>query len=519
MPSPRLGPRLPQRRPRPVRRRGPLFLGPRRRAGQARRPPDRARRGRRRAAGPARRRGAAAAVRTTAAGNQCSSATSPPSPGRDFDRAAARACSARAAGRARAAARVVDSCRPGLGKVDRAALPVAAARSRSAEADGAELNLSGTRMARPSTGRAVLGSRGPGPDADFFAHGGGSLSAAHSSRCCASATRRSPSPTSTPTRGSAPWPTAATSRGRRTRRQERTVRPTPRGRSSSRRCWACRSVLVGLRWLTCPWPPTTCSRLRRVRAWAPRCPGGGCARPGWCFISPAGRMAVCRRRGPPAARGVRPAATRAAGACSCGCGPPSVRRRVAPSRWPARRGSPTTRRPRRQDRPGVDLHSLPPITGMLTLGAGATSSPRSTSSGYWIDGDVVHIGPVRIGARDRRRAQHAGARRPRRRARGRAGLRRARRGPGRAAGGRVAGERRGKARHRGRTRPPAPGVGWLWSPASPRRPPSSAALPFVGLPSRPARRLRRASGGTRPRCAAAAARLALPSRWRPWRGS
>ncbi|XVX19059.1 Pls/PosA family non-ribosomal peptide synthetase [Actinomycetota bacterium] len=50
-------------------------------------------------------------------------------------------------------------------------------------------------------------------------------------------------------------------------------------------------------------------------------------------------------------------------------------------------------------RPGVDLHTLPPLTGMLTIGQGASIEPEVDLSGYWVDGDVVHIGPIAIGAR------------------------------------------------------------------------------------------------------------------------
>lgn len=48
---------------------------------------------------------------------------------------------------------------------------------------------------------------------------------------------------------------------------------------------------------------------------------------------------------------------------------------------------------------GVDLHSVPPVTGMLRIGNGASIEPEVDLSGYWIDGDVVRIGAVRIGAR------------------------------------------------------------------------------------------------------------------------
>ena len=46
----------------------------------------------------------------------------------------------------------------------------------------------------------------------------------------------------------------------------------------------------------------------------------------------------------------------------------------------------------------VDLHSLPPVTGMLTIGFGASVEPEVDLSGYWIDGDVLRVGAVRIGA-------------------------------------------------------------------------------------------------------------------------
>ncbi|MEU1970720.1 Pls/PosA family non-ribosomal peptide synthetase [Microbacterium sp. NPDC019599] len=47
--------------------------------------------------------------------------------------------------------------------------------------------------------------------------------------------------------------------------------------------------------------------------------------------------------------------------------------------------------------PDVDMHTLPPITGMLEVGEGASIEPEVDLSGYWIDGDLVRIGPVRIG--------------------------------------------------------------------------------------------------------------------------
>ena len=46
----------------------------------------------------------------------------------------------------------------------------------------------------------------------------------------------------------------------------------------------------------------------------------------------------------------------------------------------------------------VDLHTLPPVTGLLRVGEGAAIEPEVDLSGYWIDGETVRIGGIRIGA-------------------------------------------------------------------------------------------------------------------------
>jgi non-ribosomal peptide synthetase-like protein len=48
--------------------------------------------------------------------------------------------------------------------------------------------------------------------------------------------------------------------------------------------------------------------------------------------------------------------------------------------------------------PGVDLHSVPPVTGMLSIGERAAVEPEVDLAGYWLDGDVLRIGRIRIGA-------------------------------------------------------------------------------------------------------------------------
>ena len=46
---------------------------------------------------------------------------------------------------------------------------------------------------------------------------------------------------------------------------------------------------------------------------------------------------------------------------------------------------------------GVDLHSAPPVTGWLTLGHRSSIEPEVDLTGHWIDGDVFHVGPITIG--------------------------------------------------------------------------------------------------------------------------
>ncbi|GAC1382177.1 MAG: non-ribosomal peptide synthetase [Marmoricola sp.] len=45
---------------------------------------------------------------------------------------------------------------------------------------------------------------------------------------------------------------------------------------------------------------------------------------------------------------------------------------------------------------GVSLHSAPPVTGMLRIGAGASIEPEVDLTGHWLDGDRLHIGRIVI---------------------------------------------------------------------------------------------------------------------------
>ncbi|MFC7489889.1 MULTISPECIES: Pls/PosA family non-ribosomal peptide synthetase [unclassified Knoellia] len=46
----------------------------------------------------------------------------------------------------------------------------------------------------------------------------------------------------------------------------------------------------------------------------------------------------------------------------------------------------------------VDLHSVPPVTGMLELGEGASIEPEVDLRGHWIDGAKFIVGPIRVRA-------------------------------------------------------------------------------------------------------------------------
>ncbi|ADG97298.1 non-ribosomal peptide synthetase [Segniliparus rotundus DSM 44985] len=46
---------------------------------------------------------------------------------------------------------------------------------------------------------------------------------------------------------------------------------------------------------------------------------------------------------------------------------------------------------------GVDLHAIPPVTGMLAIGQRSCVEPEVDLRGHWLDGDVFHLGEIVIG--------------------------------------------------------------------------------------------------------------------------
>ncbi|CAN1545326.1 NRPS_term_dom, non-ribosomal peptide synthetase terminal domain of unknown function [Mycobacteriaceae bacterium] len=286
------------------------------------------------------------------------------------------------------------------GKVDRDALPWPAPGHE--DHDGPELG--GTMGWLAGLWRDVLGATVDGPEADFFALGGGSLSAA---QLVVALRGRYPGMTVAqlydhPRLGSLagflddidqrnPAPVAVT---------PRTVAPTPLSTQFAQvLLTAPLATLTGLQWVTwlalinnivsgiypLPW-------LVPVSWWLI---GGAFA----AFITPLGRMGIAVVGARILVRNLKPGSYRRGG---------SEHMRV----WLAERLADASGAENQAGAPwlvyyaralgnsvgkGVDLHSAPPVTGMLTLGDRSSVEPEVDLSGHWIDGDEFHVGPITIG--------------------------------------------------------------------------------------------------------------------------
>uniref|UniRef100_UPI0005848EBB Pls/PosA family non-ribosomal peptide synthetase n=1 Tax=Nocardia araoensis TaxID=228600 RepID=UPI0005848EBB len=181
---------------------------------------------------------------------------------------------------------------------------------------------------------------------------------------------------------------------------DRTVRPTPPlAQAAQVLATIPLTTLTGLQWLT--W----LAIVGNIAAWSGSLPWLPQLSWWWTlvafllFISPLGRMAICVAGARLLLRGVRPGRYPRGG---------SVHLRL----WAAVRLSEASGAENLSGAPwmvpfaralgakigrGVDLHSLPPVTGMLELGDGCSVEPEVDLSGYWIDGDVVHLGPITVG--------------------------------------------------------------------------------------------------------------------------
>lgn len=282
------------------------------------------------------------------------------------------------------------------GKVDRAALPWPLPNVDT-PAEDAELTVTEAWLAEQWAD--LLGTPVTGPDADFFLNGGGSLAAAQ----LVSRIRERYAAGSVgdiyqnPTLGALARTLDASSTGGP---EAGEVRPVPRRTGFAQMLLMLPLLgVAGLRWgvvaaavsnllgnvLGLPWAPT-------VSWWWVAL--------GWLLaLSPPGRIVIAAGGARLLLRGLRPGAYPRGG---------GVHLRL----WTAERlaelsgatslaGAWLTYYARALGvRIGddVDLHALPPVTGMLRLGKGCAVEPEVDLSGHWLDGDRLHIGAVRVGA-------------------------------------------------------------------------------------------------------------------------
>ncbi len=282
------------------------------------------------------------------------------------------------------------------GKVDRDALPW----PPPGETEEAAPDLGGTMGWLAGLWRDVLAAPIEGPEADFHALGGGSLSAA---QLVAAMRQRYPQVTVAdlydhPRLGSLagyldeldPPPQVET----------RVVRPTSRLTQAVQVALSLPfATLTGMQWVV--WLALVNNVIAELH------PVGWTATINWwwiavgfvLFITPLGRMGIAVLCARMLLAGLEPGTYRRGG---------PVHLRV----WLAERLAEASGAENQAGAPwlvyyaralgnkvgkGVDLHSAPPVTGMLTVGHRASVEPEVDLSGHWIDGDHFHVGRISVG--------------------------------------------------------------------------------------------------------------------------
>jgi non-ribosomal peptide synthetase-like protein len=283
------------------------------------------------------------------------------------------------------------------GKVDRNALPWP---PPGAGPDDEEPDLAGTMGWLAGLWRDVLGAAIEGPEADFFALGGGSLSAA---QLVAVLRQRYPQLTVAqlmdhPRLGSLAGfldeldPPIAV--------EPRVVKPTPVTTQAAQVALSVPlATLTGLQWVT--WLALVNNVVLALH------PVPWLVPVNWwlvivafiVFITPIGRMSIAVLFAQMLLSALKPGTYRRGG---------SEHMRV----WLAERLADASGAENLAGAPwlvyyaralgnkvgkGVDLHSAPPVTGMLTLGHRSSIEPEVDLSGHWIDGDLFHVGTITIG--------------------------------------------------------------------------------------------------------------------------
>jgi non-ribosomal peptide synthetase-like protein len=343
--------------------------------------------------------GAAAAVRTTRGGNQILVGYLVPADGVGFDQDAALERLRAALPSALVPLLAVVDMLPTRtsGKVDRAALPWPLATATDTAFPAQPLTETESWLA--GQWGEILGVPATSPDTEFFASGGSSLAAA---RFVSLIRTRFPSGSVSdiyqyPTLGGLARALAEVDEQVRT---SRVIRRTPRAAALSQVVLMLPlTAVVGLRWVVALAATNNVLAWFGGYSWAPTVSWWWVA-VGWLLVvSPAGRLGIAAGGARLLLRGLRPGTYPRGG---------SVHMRL----WTAERlavlsgatnlaGAWLTYYARAlgaQIGGGVDLHSLPPVTGMLKLGKGSAIEPEVDLSGHWLDGDVLHVGRIRIGA-------------------------------------------------------------------------------------------------------------------------
>ncbi|MFE5818440.1 Pls/PosA family non-ribosomal peptide synthetase [Streptomyces sp. NPDC056479] len=337
--------------------------------------------------------GAAAAVRTARSGNQLLVGYVVTQDGWDQATAVQKLRAELPAALVPLLAPVEDLPTRTSGKVDRNALPWPL---EGLEAGGPAEQLYGTEAWLAEQWTEVLGIPVTGASDDFFAIGGGSLAAAQLT-----------------TRLRTRYPSAAVLDIyqqpvlRKLARHleasvhddgaERVVAPVPRSAQLIQLLLLVPLfTLLGLRWTVAL---AVLGNLLPAYSWLPTAPWWLLAAGAAVLFSPPGRLALAAGGARMLLRGVTPGRYPRGG---------SVHVRL----WTAERladftgaNSLTGAWLERYARalgakvgPEVDLHSLPPVTGLLKLGRGAAVESEVDLSGYWLDGDRLEIGTVKVGA-------------------------------------------------------------------------------------------------------------------------
>ncbi|WP_424531397.1 Pls/PosA family non-ribosomal peptide synthetase [Sphaerisporangium viridialbum] len=341
--------------------------------------------------------GAAAAVRTTGSGHQL--LVGYVVPGEDFDQATARDRLAEALPAALVPRIALVDALPTRtsGKIDRDALPWPLAGGAD-PGSGSAAALTGTEGWVARQWSEILGADAGDRDADFFAQGGTSLAVA---RLVSALRTRYPGASvndvyENPTLGALAARLTAMDTPE-VAAVNRTVAPVPRRAAVAQAALMVPLLTVGgMRWII---GLATLNNLVSF-AWAPAV-SWWWVLAGWLlFVSPWGRIGVAAGVARVLLRGLTPGVHPRGGgthlrlwfaeqfAFQLGVG------QLSGAPWIAR----YARALGAQIGEDTDLHTLPPVTGMLRLGKNAAVEPEVDLHGYWLDGDLLHVGEIRIGA-------------------------------------------------------------------------------------------------------------------------